>query len=604
MGGNAARRTHQTAREAGFHPKDMQLVKTTQVAGVGGGTQAAHWLTEIPVAMEDLMTGQPIVYLYQAKVVEGLEADEIPPLLGRETLSNLNAQLDMQSRLLIIPGRQDAPLVPVPGRLPHEPAVLVRQGSIVIPMELTFSGHLVVRADVYRPPYVPNIRPLLGQPGSRPLRTMGHVFCGNAAPPYGRMWRHEDGDIRVNRWMAEQVTAVPPDAPQRLAYKPRDMTAKDYYSLVKMLVDAGKHHTNTIVPLVWSSAVMDGQTSTSMATVERIVITVPGFGITPDEERPPSTPEAPWPILIPIGQDPSEEDDGNYLVPDFGHDDDEFPRIDQENEEADELEDEYLYESDDEMRIAIQQSRQESLEARQQATDELDTQTAPEDTHESRERHPSVAAQGSSSSGAASAPARSSPDQARSSSADPHWWNQSGNPRRDRCRYAAGARTGRIVLGASLDPRRAHALWQQDCDAPPQGRGRRRRTDSPPPMPHTERTPPVDEAEADDVSITLPPADEEFVVDVLNSFVDSVVGAPRPPPGLPPAVRQPIPPPPPPVPKSLAPSHTAPGYEAAMARQRQAQLARQAEVIDAAPPTPKQLAGRTPPPPSSPDSRH
>ena len=78
-----------------------KLPKPMKVAGVGNGTNKAEWEVRMPIALTDF-EGNVTLNEYHVPVV-GEEGRELPALLGLQSMSRLNAVLEMNPGNQLVP---------------------------------------------------------------------------------------------------------------------------------------------------------------------------------------------------------------------------------------------------------------------------------------------------------------------------------------------------------------------------------------------------------------------------------------------------------------------------------------------------------------------
>ena len=156
MGKTLARRLVERSVANGHRPEQVAITPL-HVAGVGDGSQTCKFKMQCPVAIPTGDTA--LLHNLNATIVEGT-GEDLPGLLGLETLENRRAILDMGKRQLIFPGA---------GEITYQ----LPPGSTVIPLEKAPSGHLCMVVDTYNklsPPSSGGVkRPvptLLSVPGS------------------------------------------------------------------------------------------------------------------------------------------------------------------------------------------------------------------------------------------------------------------------------------------------------------------------------------------------------------------------------------------------------------------------------------------------------
>ena len=113
-----------------------KLPKPMKVAGVGNGTNKAEWEVRMPIALTDF-EGNVTLNEYHVPVV-GEEGRELPALLGLQSMSRLNAVLEMN------PGNEHLTL-PGPGGY----SINWSPGSIRYKLEQAPSGHLILPCDEF-----------------------------------------------------------------------------------------------------------------------------------------------------------------------------------------------------------------------------------------------------------------------------------------------------------------------------------------------------------------------------------------------------------------------------------------------------------------------
>ncbi|CAJ1434401.1 unnamed protein product [Effrenium voratum] len=112
--------------------RERPLTRKLTIEGVGRGAQEATIAAQVPIWMTDEQGGE-LHGSFNAPVVPD---SELPPLLGLRSLMAKSAVLDMGTERLIIPG--DGGL-----------RVQASPGTIVLPLQVSESGHLILEVDTW-----------------------------------------------------------------------------------------------------------------------------------------------------------------------------------------------------------------------------------------------------------------------------------------------------------------------------------------------------------------------------------------------------------------------------------------------------------------------
>ena len=97
------------AQQAGYMPHEKKLTTPLRVAGVGNGTQCCNYQITCPGAVPTSDNGATLHHL-SAPIVEGT-GETLPGLLGLRTLENLRAILDVDRRMMHLPGPGDVQII-------------------------------------------------------------------------------------------------------------------------------------------------------------------------------------------------------------------------------------------------------------------------------------------------------------------------------------------------------------------------------------------------------------------------------------------------------------------------------------------------------------